>query len=64
MSEANNEGKPIDQKLEDRITHLLSEWLNDNAPIGEERYRSPAKAVIKEVSFIVASFKKYSIIGL
>jgi hypothetical protein len=38
-----------DKKLEDRITHVLSEWLNDNAPIGEERYRAPAKAVIDEV---------------
>lgn len=40
--------RPI-KTLEDRVTHLLSEWLNDNAPIGEERYREPAKAVIKEV---------------
>jgi hypothetical protein len=38
-----------DQQLEDRITHLLSEWLNDNAPLGEERYRLPAQAAIKEV---------------
>lgn len=40
--------RPI-KTLEDRVTHLLSEWLNNNAPIGEERYREPAKAVIKEV---------------
>lgn len=25
--------------------HVNSEWLNDNAPIGERRYRDPAKAV-------------------
>lgn len=37
------------KQLEDRITHLLSEWLNDNAPIGENRYREPAKAAIKEI---------------
>ena len=35
--------------LEDRITYILSEWLNDNAPLGQERYRLPAKAVIKEI---------------
>jgi hypothetical protein len=25
--------------------HTNSEWLNDNAPIGEQRYREPVKAV-------------------
>jgi hypothetical protein len=24
--------------------HALSEWLNDNAPIGEHIYRHPAKS--------------------
>lgn len=24
--------------------HVLSEWLNDRAPIGEHIYREPAKA--------------------
>jgi len=28
-------------------THVNSEWLNDNAPIGERRYREPAIAVYK-----------------
>lgn len=37
-------------ELEDRVTHILSEWLNDSAPLGEENYREPAKAVLKEVS--------------
>lgn len=37
------------KELEDLVTHLLSEWLNDNAPLGEERYRQPAKAAIAEV---------------
>ena len=37
------------KNIEDRITFILSEWLNENAPIGQERYREPAKAVIKEV---------------
>jgi len=27
--------------------HVNSEWLNDNAPIGECRYRRPAVAVYK-----------------
>jgi hypothetical protein len=34
--------------LENRITYLLSECLNDCAPIGQELYRDPAKKVIKE----------------
>jgi hypothetical protein len=37
------------ENLEDRITYLLSEWLNDSAPLGQEKYRAPAKAVIEEV---------------
>ena len=28
-------------------THILSEWLNDRAPIGEGRYREPARALLK-----------------
>jgi hypothetical protein len=40
--------RPI-ETLEDQCTHTLSEWLNNSAPIGEERYREPAKAVIKLV---------------
>lgn len=28
-------------------TYLLSEWLNDNAPLGEGRYREPARALLK-----------------
>jgi hypothetical protein len=27
--------------------HVLSEWYNDNAPIGESRYREPAKQVFE-----------------
>lgn len=38
-----------DQDLEDEVTHLLSEWLNDAAPLGEEAYRLPARAVIDRV---------------
>ena len=37
------------KELENLITHVLSEWLNDNAPIGEEHYRKPAIAVIEKV---------------
>lgn len=35
---------------EDRLqyaTHILSEWLNDRAPLGEQRYREPARALLK-----------------
>jgi hypothetical protein len=46
-------------ELENKITHLLSEWLNDMAPLGQERYRAPAKAVIAEVKkSLVAKSKK------
>jgi hypothetical protein len=41
--------RPI-KTLEDRVTHVLSECLNDNAPLGEEKYRWVAKAVLKELS--------------
>lgn len=29
-----------------RATHTLSEWLNDSAPIGEQRYANPARAAV------------------
>ena len=29
--------------------HTCSEWLNDNAPIGEAMYRSPALATFKDM---------------
>ena len=30
-----------------RGAHVNSEWLNDNAPLGERMYRDPAKSVYK-----------------
>jgi hypothetical protein len=30
--------------------HVLSEWYNDNAPLGEERYREPAIAVFMAIA--------------
>lgn len=36
--------------LEDRITYILSECLNDNSPIGQEHYRNSAIKVIQEIS--------------
>jgi len=44
--------------IEDRVTYLLSEWLNDSAPLGQERYREPAKAVIREVEAWLKAKKK------
>ena len=32
--------------LEDRLAHILSEIMNDNAPIGWERYRGPATCLL------------------
>jgi len=31
---------------EDEIAHVLSEWLNDDAPLGEAAYLHPARAVL------------------
>ena len=33
--------------------HSLSEYLNDNAPIGEEMYRGPARAAIAAADALV-----------
>jgi hypothetical protein len=49
MSELSLPNRPIVTE-EDRITHVLSECLNDNAPMGEEKYRWIAKAVLKELA--------------
>jgi hypothetical protein len=35
----------MSDKMFDAGQHANSEWLNDNAPIGEAVYRAPAKAV-------------------
>lgn len=34
----------ISEEMLNAGQHVLSEWLNDSAPIGEARYRAPAKA--------------------
>jgi len=36
--------EPTSEML-DKGMHVNSEWLNDNAPIGERRYRDPARGV-------------------
>lgn len=33
-------------------TYILSEWLNDSAPIGEGRYREPARALLKFAALV------------
>ena len=38
----------------DHATYILSEWLNDGAPIGERRYREPARALLKFASLAAA----------
>lgn len=35
--------------------HILSEWLDDAAPLHEDRYREPARAVLKFVAYLAAS---------
>ena len=37
---------PVAEWSEDALTHLLSELLNDCAPLGENTYRPAAKAVL------------------
>ena len=39
--------------------HVLSEWLNDNAPIGEAMYRVPAKEVFQEMLRIASTRRVY-----
>lgn len=34
--------------------HVLSEWLDDAAPLNERRYREPAKAVLKFAAYVIA----------
>lgn len=34
--------------------HVLSEWLDDAAPLYEHRYREPAKAVLKFAAYMLA----------
>lgn len=36
-----------DDALIAHATYILSEWLNDSAPLGEGLYRSPAEAVLR-----------------
>lgn len=40
------------KEMADKGMHVLSEWLNDNAPIGEGRYRAPAIAVYKAMATV------------
>lgn len=34
-------------RMLDKAEHVLSEWLNDNAPIGQSRYREPGLAAYR-----------------
>lgn len=38
----------------DHATFILSEWLNDAAPLGERRYREPARALLKFAALCAA----------
>ncbi|MDY0984611.1 hypothetical protein SOM10_11965 [Microbacterium sp. CFBP9023] len=40
------QGEPSEAEVQ-AAAHALSEWLNDNAPIGEARYREPARAALR-----------------
>lgn len=44
----------ITNEMLDKGEYVLSEWLNDNAPIGQARYREPAKAAFKEMYALLA----------
>lgn len=41
----------------DHATFILSEWLNDRAPLGEGRYRDPARALLKFASLLTPQLK-------
>lgn len=38
--------------------HVLSEWLDDAAPLHEHRYRKPARAVLKYAAFAALEASK------
>lgn len=40
------QSEPSDEQVK-AAAHALSEWLNDNAPIGESRYEGPARAALR-----------------
>lgn len=42
----------------DRAAHILSEWLDDAAPLHEQRYREPAKAVLKFAAYFATRASK------
>ena len=44
------------EKQSTKGAHANSEWLNDNAPIGESRYRKPAEAVYAAMLFVAPKF--------
>ena len=46
LTHINQMPEPTPEVL-DYATHVLSEWLNDHAPIGEQRYREPARMVLR-----------------
>lgn len=34
--------------------HILSEWLDDAAPMNERRYRAPARAMLKFAAYLAS----------
>lgn len=36
----------------DNAAHILSEWLDDSAPMHERQYRAPARAVLKYAEYM------------
>ena len=44
----------ITEEMIAKGAHVLSEWLNDNAPIGENRYREPARAAFEAMAKLAA----------
>lgn len=38
-------------------TYILSEWLNNSAPLGERRYREPARALLKFATLIATRLR-------
>ena len=47
--------QPDMTKAADRLAHYLSEIHNDNAPLGWERYRSLALALLRKFPMIEAT---------
>lgn len=56
-NEADSTSLEPTQDMLDAGQHVLSEWLDDEAPLRERRYRDPARAVWKAMQAVARGEK-------